>query len=63
MSHFLDRLSFFRKTVDTFADGHAEHWKWLASKKGLRLGQKTRSEDDLQDLRKLQQHIKGAGGN
>jgi prepilin-type N-terminal cleavage/methylation domain-containing protein/prepilin-type processing-associated H-X9-DG protein len=47
----------------TFADGHAEHWKWLASKKGLRLGQKTRSEDDLQDLRKLQQHIKGAGGN
>ena len=22
MSHFLDRLTFFRKTVDTFADGH-----------------------------------------
>ena len=22
MSHFLDRLTFFRKNVDTFADGH-----------------------------------------
>jgi nitrate reductase / nitrite oxidoreductase, alpha subunit len=22
MSHFLDRLTFFRKQVDTFADGH-----------------------------------------
>ena len=22
MSHFLDRLTFFRKTVDTFSDGH-----------------------------------------
>ncbi|TGV96304.1 hypothetical protein EN788_57310, partial [Mesorhizobium sp. M2D.F.Ca.ET.145.01.1.1] len=22
MSHFLDRLTFFRKTVDSFSDGH-----------------------------------------
>lgn len=47
----------------TFSDGHVEHWRWLASKKGLRLGQKARNHDDLQDLRKLQEHIKGAGGN
>lgn len=47
----------------TFADGHAEPWTWQASKKGLRIGQKTRSRAGLQDLRRLQQHIKGAGGN
>ena len=47
----------------TFADGHAEHWKWRMSKKGLRLGQQARNQDDLQDLRKMQDHIKGAGGN
>jgi prepilin-type N-terminal cleavage/methylation domain-containing protein/prepilin-type processing-associated H-X9-DG protein len=47
----------------TFADGHAEHWRWKASKKGLSLGQKARSADDLQDLRRLQNCIKGAGGN
>lgn len=47
----------------SFADGHVEHWTWLAPKTGLRLGQKTYSAADLKDLRRLQQHIKGAGGN
>lgn len=47
----------------TFADGHAERWKWRAPKKGLRLGGHTAGDADLQDLRRLQQHIKGAGGN
>ena len=47
----------------TFADGHAEHWKWRASKKVLSLGQRSYSAADLQDLRRLQQCIKGAGGN
>jgi prepilin-type N-terminal cleavage/methylation domain-containing protein/prepilin-type processing-associated H-X9-DG protein len=47
----------------TFADGHAEHWKWRAPKRGLRLGSHTANSEDLQDLRRLQQHIKGAGGN
>lgn len=47
----------------TFADGHVEHWHWRMSKNGLRLGQKTRNADDLADLRQLQAHIKGAGGN
>ncbi len=47
----------------TFADGHAEHWHWRASKKGLRIGGRAAGPEDLADLRRLQQHIKGAGGN
>jgi prepilin-type N-terminal cleavage/methylation domain-containing protein/prepilin-type processing-associated H-X9-DG protein len=47
----------------TFADGHGEHWKWRAQKNGYLLGQHTYNKDDLADLRQLQQHIKGAGGN
>lgn len=47
----------------TFADGHAEHWKWRASKRGHFIGDHTSGNADLQDLRRLQQHIKGAGGN
>jgi prepilin-type N-terminal cleavage/methylation domain-containing protein/prepilin-type processing-associated H-X9-DG protein len=47
----------------TFADGHAEHWRWQAPKTGLLLGSHTQSDADLRDLRRLQQHIKGAGGN
>jgi prepilin-type processing-associated H-X9-DG protein len=47
----------------TFADGHAEHWRWRAPKNVLSLGQPTYNDDDLQDLRRLQNCIKGAGGN
>jgi prepilin-type N-terminal cleavage/methylation domain-containing protein/prepilin-type processing-associated H-X9-DG protein len=47
----------------TFADGHAEHWKWRAPKHGLWLGAHVAGADDLHDVRRLQQHIKGAGGN
>lgn len=47
----------------TFADGHAERWHWRASKDGNGLAQHTHGDADLQDLRRLQQHIKGAGGN
>jgi len=47
----------------TFADGHAEHWKWRAPKDALILGQPSYSNDDFQDLRRLQNCIKGAGGN
>jgi prepilin-type N-terminal cleavage/methylation domain-containing protein/prepilin-type processing-associated H-X9-DG protein len=47
----------------TFADGHAERWKWRVPKKVLSLGQRSYSPDDLRDLRRLQQSIKGAGGN
>jgi prepilin-type N-terminal cleavage/methylation domain-containing protein/prepilin-type processing-associated H-X9-DG protein len=47
----------------TFADGHAEHWKWRAAKNVLSLGDAAYSSDDLLDLRRIQQCIKGAGGN
>jgi hypothetical protein len=47
----------------TFADGHVEHWKWRAPKDELSLGQPAFSAEDFQDLRRLQQCIKGAGGN
>jgi prepilin-type N-terminal cleavage/methylation domain-containing protein/prepilin-type processing-associated H-X9-DG protein len=47
----------------TFADGHAEHWKWRAPKNVLTLGSPSYNSDDFQDLRRLQQCIKGAGGN
>jgi prepilin-type N-terminal cleavage/methylation domain-containing protein/prepilin-type processing-associated H-X9-DG protein len=47
----------------SFADGHIEHWKWRAPKGGLGVGQHTAGPDDLLDLRRVQEHIKGAGGN
>jgi prepilin-type N-terminal cleavage/methylation domain-containing protein/prepilin-type processing-associated H-X9-DG protein len=47
----------------TFADGHVEHWKWQAPKSDLALGYPALSNEDLQDLQRLQQCIKGAGGN
>jgi hypothetical protein len=40
-----------------------EHWKWRASKDGFSLGWPAYNSDDLQDLRRIQQCIKGAGGN
>ena len=47
----------------SFADGHVEHWRWRARKDGLGLGQPAYNDDDLADLRRIQQHIKGANGN
>ena len=47
----------------SFADGHVEHIRWKARKNGLGLGQHAYNDGDLQDLRKLQQYVKGAGGN
>jgi prepilin-type N-terminal cleavage/methylation domain-containing protein/prepilin-type processing-associated H-X9-DG protein len=47
----------------SFADGHAEHWKWRVAKKGIPVGGHTTGPDDLQDLRRIQEHVKGAGGN
>ncbi|HXI73001.1 MAG TPA: type II secretion system protein [Verrucomicrobiae bacterium] len=46
----------------TFADGHAERWRWRAPK-ASGLGQPSYSSDDFDDLRRLQECIKGAGGN
>ncbi len=47
----------------SFADGHAERWKWRVNKKGIPVGGHTAGPEDLQDLRRIQEHIKGAGGN
>jgi prepilin-type N-terminal cleavage/methylation domain-containing protein/prepilin-type processing-associated H-X9-DG protein len=47
----------------TFVDGHVEHWKWNAPKGNLPIGAHANGPDDLKDLRRLQQHIKGANGN
>jgi prepilin-type processing-associated H-X9-DG protein len=47
----------------TFADGHAERWKWKAEKNPYLMGWPAYDTDDLSDLRRLQDSIKGAGGN
>jgi len=47
----------------TFADGHAEHWRWKSKKHGFGLGRPTHDSEDLQDLRRIQNCIKDAGGN
>jgi prepilin-type N-terminal cleavage/methylation domain-containing protein/prepilin-type processing-associated H-X9-DG protein len=47
----------------TFADGHVETWKWKERKAGRIAGSACINEDDLDDLRRLQNCIKGAGGN
>lgn len=47
----------------TFADGHVETWKWKTPKGGRYAGSAAISDDDLDDLRRLQNAIKGAGGN
>ena len=52
-----------RGTTLSFADGHTESWHWKAPKGGHIPGDHTTGPDDLDDLRRLQQHIKGAGGN
>jgi len=47
----------------SFVDGHAKRFKWQAPKGNLRVGGYHNGPDDLQDLRRIQQHIKGANGN
>jgi len=47
----------------SFVDGHAERWKWQAAKSDHTVGCFNTGSEDLKDLRRLQQHIKGAGGN
>jgi prepilin-type N-terminal cleavage/methylation domain-containing protein/prepilin-type processing-associated H-X9-DG protein len=42
----------------SFADGHVEHWRWLAPKKFRAWGQQADGELDLRDLRRLRQCIR-----
>jgi prepilin-type N-terminal cleavage/methylation domain-containing protein/prepilin-type processing-associated H-X9-DG protein len=47
----------------TFVDGHIETWKWKEAKGGRIAGSRYTTASDLEDLRRIQQHIKGADGN
>ena len=47
----------------TFVDGHAETWKWNEAKGGRIVGSHYTTSGDLLDLRRIQNHIKGADGN
>lgn len=47
----------------TFADGHVETWKWKAPKSGRPVGSPSSSLEDLEDLRRLQNCIRGQNGN
>jgi prepilin-type N-terminal cleavage/methylation domain-containing protein/prepilin-type processing-associated H-X9-DG protein len=42
----------------SFADGHAEHWRWQAPKIYQGPFWPPYSADDMKDLRRLQQHVK-----
>ena len=47
----------------SFVDGHVEKWKWQFPKANGEVGGRARNAADLADLRRIQQHIKGANGN
>jgi prepilin-type N-terminal cleavage/methylation domain-containing protein/prepilin-type processing-associated H-X9-DG protein len=47
----------------SFTDGHAETWRWRSGKSNNYIGGHVANDADLEDLRRLQQHIKGADGN
>ncbi|MEO8429414.1 MAG: prepilin-type N-terminal cleavage/methylation domain-containing protein [Verrucomicrobiota bacterium] len=42
----------------SFADGHADHWKWASPKRHVRWGQEAANPQDLGDLRRLQAGIR-----
>jgi prepilin-type processing-associated H-X9-DG protein len=42
-------------TTTSFADGHAEYWKWRSNRKMFKRG--SIFSDELPDLRKIQQHL------
>jgi prepilin-type N-terminal cleavage/methylation domain-containing protein/prepilin-type processing-associated H-X9-DG protein len=44
----------------SFADGHAEHWRWQAPKVFQALGQRVSGPTDLMDFRKVQAHVRPA---
>ncbi len=42
----------------SFADGHAEHWRWVRPKIFTELGQFVRQDGELQDFRRVQRGVK-----
>jgi prepilin-type N-terminal cleavage/methylation domain-containing protein/prepilin-type processing-associated H-X9-DG protein len=47
----------------SFADGHVEHWKWKAPKVFRYLGQIISGPEEMEDYRRVQAHVKPAGGS
>lgn len=52
-----------RGATVSFVDGHVEKWKWRAPKGGGAVGGRVRNANDMTDLRRVQQHIKGGNDN
>jgi prepilin-type N-terminal cleavage/methylation domain-containing protein/prepilin-type processing-associated H-X9-DG protein len=46
----------------SFADGHAEHWRWDAPKVFNELGQDVRQDGEIQDFLRVQQGVKAERG-
>jgi len=46
----------------SFADGHAEHWRWEAPKIFTALGQAVRQDGELQDFLRVQRGVKAEEG-
>jgi prepilin-type processing-associated H-X9-DG protein len=42
----------------SFADGHVEHWKWVAPKNFKKIGQPVADDKDMQDFRRLQTGVR-----
>ena len=42
----------------SFADGHVEHWKWVAPKIFKQIGQPIADDKDMQDFRRLQSGVR-----
>ena len=46
----------------SFADGHAEHWKWAGPKIFNELGQVVRQDGEIQDYLRVQRGVKAEEG-
>ena len=42
----------------SFADGHAEHWRWTVPKLFEELGQDVAGEGDMKDFRRMQRSVR-----
>ena len=42
----------------SFADGHAEHWRWTAPKLFKEIGQEIAGDGDMKDFRRVQRSVR-----
>ena len=42
----------------SFADGHAEHWRWTAPKLFQKVGQDIAGDGDMKDFRRMQRSVR-----